>query len=113
MSVKLITKGEALHLLDFIDAVCAVDEVMVYEDGITLPNELILFGEECAEILESIIRGADHPIPDKPEAVETLHNLRRTAERGRDASWNLKDSKIVDAFQHIIDLLEQVGITDE
>jgi hypothetical protein len=63
MSVKVITSGEIQYLLDFIDSVLAIDEALSYE-GTGLPNELILMAEDCCEILESIVRSVDHPIPD-------------------------------------------------
>lgn len=107
--VKVITSGEIRYLLDFIDAVVALDEALSYED-LNLPNEMIIMAEECAEILESIVRGVDHTIPDNAYSTEVLHNIRRTALRGRDA-MALDSSEAVDGYQHILDELQRIGIT--
>lgn len=64
MSVKLITTGEIQYILDTLDGVVSLDEALQYEDA-SLPNDLMLMIEDCYEILESILRMVDHPIPDK------------------------------------------------
>lgn len=110
MSVKVITKGEIQYLLDFIDSVISLDEALQYED-LGLPNELILMAEDSVEILESIIRGADHVIPDTAYSTEVLHNIRRTALRGRDA-MAYEEKAFADGYQHILDELQRIGITN-
>ena len=43
---------------------------------------------------------------------ETLHNIRRMAERGKTFAYNNKNDEYIDMFQHILDELERVGITN-
>lgn len=43
----------------------------------------------------------------EPASLEELENIRRMAERGRDSFFKNRDS-YVDAFQHILDLVEVI-----
>jgi len=42
--------------------------------------------------------------------LEHLHNIRRTATKGRDSSQEKGDSQSTDLFQHILDELSRVGV---
>ena len=44
----------------------------------------------------------------KQNSLEELENIRRRAKRGRDSAYNKKDSRMVDEYQGILDLVENI-----